>query len=110
MLRPKRVQLDYLLCAGALHPELPACSDEWIGAPADDELGTDMLFSEADRPEEITEELDIEGLGHLVLRSISRIHRHTLTHTGLMHWESGPALARFILSNPSVFAGKYALN
>ncbi|CAL8468566.1 g8106 [Coccomyxa elongata] len=80
-------------------------SAEWITAPADEELGTDMLYSEADPLENIVEEVHLEGLGLLTLKSISRAHRHTLTHTGLMHWESASALARFILSHPCIFAG-----
>ncbi len=106
------LHLCYLHCAGALNPlraQPPTSTEEWDLAPADDELGTDLLFSEANRPEEIVETVHVEGLGCLELRSISRTHRHTLPHTGLMHWESGPALARFILAHPEVFAGNSAV-
>lgn len=98
-----------MCCAAALLSLLPGhqeSSAEWITALADEELGTDMLYSEADPLENIVEEVHLKGLGHLTLQSISRAHRHTLTHTGLMHWESASALARFILSHPSIFAGK----
>ncbi|EIE22455.1 S-adenosyl-L-methionine-dependent methyltransferase [Coccomyxa subellipsoidea C-169] len=75
----------------------------------EEDVTSDLLFSEANRPEEIVETVHVEGLGCLELRSISRTHRHTLPHTGLMHWESGPALARFILAHPEVFAGSRVL-
>lgn len=64
-----------------------------------------MLFAEADHLDEIVEEVHLDGFGLLTVQSISRVHRHTLTHTGLMHWESAIALAQFILSHPAIFAG-----
>ncbi|BDA43460.1 probable tRNA N(3)-methylcytidine methyltransferase METTL6 at N-terminal half [Coccomyxa sp. Obi] len=100
---------EQTLPPAALHSWHPASSEEWITAPADEELGTDMLFSGADPLDEIVEQVHLEGLGLLTLQSISRAHRHTLTHTGLMHWESASALARFILSHPAIFAGARVL-
>lgn len=106
----KLQHLIWIICTGALHskpaclPEHPAeIEEEWNTASADNELDTGALFSESDRLEEVVEDVAIEGLGQLQLHSISRIHRHTLTHTGLMHWESGPALAQFILKHPAHF-------
>ncbi len=44
-------------------------------------------------------------LGAVSVRSVSREHRHTLAHTGLMLWEAAPALARLLLACPALCAG-----
>ena len=41
----------------------------------------------------------------LAVRSVSRAHRHTLAHTGLMLWDSAPVLARALLRRPALLAG-----
>ena len=57
------------------------------------------------------EEVEIDR-GVLVGRvvSVSRQHRHTLEHTGLMQWESALPLARFLLALPSLTHGMPASN
>ncbi len=56
--------------------------------------------------EQVIEDVEIgqEGLVARVV-SVSRQHRHTLEHTGLMRWESCLPLARFLLSVPSLTQG-----
>ena len=44
-------------------------------------------------------------LGRVCVRSVSREHRHTLAHTGLMLWEAAPALARLLLAWPALCEG-----
>lgn len=82
-----------------------APNQEWSQAPAD--FGTDLLFGgEPGQGEEIEEEVDLAGAGRLTLRSISRLHRHTLAHTGLMLWESAPALCRFLACHSKLLCGE----
>lgn len=52
------------------------------------------------------EDVEVEK-GVLVGRvvSVSRQHRDTLEHTGLMRWESSLPLARFLLALPSLTQG-----
>ena len=52
------------------------------------------------------EDLEVER-GVLVVRvvSVSRQHRNTLEHTGLMRWESSLPLARFLLALPTLTQG-----
>ena len=52
------------------------------------------------------EDVEVEK-GLLVGRvvSVSRQHRHTLDHTGLMRWESSLPLARFLLALPTLTQG-----
>ena len=45
--------------------------------------------------------------GPLLVRTVSRSHRHTLAHTGLMLWESAPVLARALLQPPALLAGAH---
>ncbi len=77
---------------------------------ADIDLGTDLLFAgeegETGGPEPVEEDMDLEGVGRLTLRSVSRLHRHTLAHTGLMLWDCAPALCSFIVQQPSIFSGE----
>lgn len=56
--------------------------------------------------EQVIEDVEI-GQEALVARvvSVSRQHRHTLEHTGLMRWESCLPLARFLLAVPSPTQG-----
>ncbi|KAL0034409.1 hypothetical protein WJX79_000775 [Trebouxia sp. C0005] len=70
---------------------------------------TGSLFAE-DGLEEVVEDVEIgeEGLIARVV-SVSRQHRHTLEHTGLMRWESCLPLARFLLAVPSLTQGKQVL-
>lgn len=55
---------------------------------------------------QVEEDVEIEE-GVLVGRvvSVSRQHRHTLEHTGLMRWESSLPLARFLLALPPLTLG-----
>lgn len=55
---------------------------------------------------QVEEDVEIEE-GVLVGRvvSVSRQHRHTLEHTGLMRWESSLPLARFLLALPALTHG-----
>lgn len=55
---------------------------------------------------QVQEDVEIEAgvvVGRVV--SVSRQHRHTLEHTGLMRWESSLPLARFLLALPSLTLG-----
>ena len=56
--------------------------------------------------EQVIEDVEtgVEGLVARVV-SVSRQHRHTLEHTGLMRWESCLPLARFLLAVPSLTQG-----
>ena len=49
---------------------------------------------------------DLEG-GALCwqVESVARVHKNTVSHTGLMLWEAAFPLARFILACPSLFNG-----
>lgn len=55
---------------------------------------------------QVEEDVEVEE-GVLVGRvvSVSRQHRHTLHHTGLMRWESSLPLARFLLALPTLIQG-----
>ena len=57
---------------------------------------------------QVFEEVDIgEGLVAQVA-SVSKQHRHTLVHTGLMCWESCLPLARFLLAAPCFTHGAHS--
>ena len=57
---------------------------------------------------QVQEEVEIQK-GVLVAQvvSVSRQHRHTLEHTGLMRWESALPLARLLLALPSLTQGTH---
>ncbi len=61
--------------------------------------------------EQVIEDVEIgeEGLIARVV-SVSRQHRHTLEHTGLMRWESCLPFARFLLAVPSLTQGAPSLH
>jgi hypothetical protein len=80
-------------------------TEEWSQTSVDTGLATDVLFGEAGQTEEVEEAVEVEGVGLLRLQSVSRLHRHTLAHTGLMLWDSAPTLCRFIKQHPSLFLG-----
>ena len=55
---------------------------------------------------QVEEDVEVEKgvvVGRVV--SVSRQHRHTLEHTGLMRWESSLPLARFLLALPTLTQG-----
>ena len=64
------------------------------------------LVVEVDSGSQVEGDVEIEE-GVLVGRvvSVSRQHRHTLEHTGLMRWESSLPLARFLLALPALIQG-----
>ena len=59
---------------------------------------------------QVEEDVEVEK-GLLVGRvvSVSRQHRHTLEHTGLMCWESSLPLARFLFALPRLTQGLLSL-
>lgn len=95
---------------GAAAAQLPpdtVQTQEWEEGGITPEEGplTGSLFAEHGL-EEVIENVEIgeEGLVARVV-SVSRQHRHTLEHTGLMRWESCLPLARFLLAVPSLTQG-----
>ena len=92
----------------------PQQQGEWedgymSAVPEDGEpcAGLGSLFSGQEPDQDMVDErIQLAGLaGPLSVRSVAGCHRHTLAHTGLMLWESAPALARAILAQPSLLAG-----
>lgn len=59
--------------------------------------------------EQVEETFEIPGAGNFVVRSLSREHRHTQAHTGLMLWEAAPAFARYLALSPLLLTGKTVL-
>ncbi len=55
---------------------------------------------------QVEEDIQIEGLGNVRVASMSRENAHTLTHTGLLRWESSLILAQILFSCPTLLSGK----
>jgi len=54
---------------------------------------------------QVEETFEIEGAGSFLVRSLSREHKHTLAHTGLMLWEAAPVFARYLALSPTLLNG-----
>ena len=54
---------------------------------------------------QVEETVEIEGAGTFLLHSVSREHKHTLAHTGLMLWEAAPAFARYLALSHGLLNG-----
>ncbi len=48
---------------------------------------------------------DIAGAGSFKVRSVSREHKHTMTHTGLMLWDAAGPFADFLSQSQSLLSG-----
>ncbi len=53
------------------------------------------------------EELDVGRGFRIRCQCVSREHRNTLRHTGLMRWESSLALARLLIACPGLVSGMF---
>ncbi|KAL0024741.1 hypothetical protein WJX77_012493 [Trebouxia sp. C0004] len=105
-----QAEKQYGVAAAQLPPDAVQ-RQEWEEGGTTPEEGplTGSLFVE-NGLQEVIEDVEIGEQG-LVARvvSVSRQHRHTLEHTGLMRWESCLPLARFLLTVPSLTQGKQVL-
>ena len=51
------------------------------------------------------EEFEVPQAGKFRVKSLSRVHKHTLAHTGLMLWDAAPALAAYLAASPKLLNG-----
>ncbi|KAK9815995.1 hypothetical protein WJX74_004695 [Apatococcus lobatus] len=84
-----------------------SCIMEWDDVGQED-MGFGGLYGRPDLQAE-EEVLDVGGGLQIRCRCVSREHRNTLQHTGLMRWESSLVLARLLRSCPSLISGRRVL-
>ena len=54
---------------------------------------------------QVTESFTVPKAGTFLVRSVSREHKHTSAHTGLMMWDASPVLAAYLASSPHLLNG-----
>ena len=54
---------------------------------------------------QVEESYDMDVLGPIRVKSVTREAKHTLAHTGLMLWDAGPVFARYLVNATELLNG-----